>query len=376
MKCQFVGLLTVTDFIDILRYYRSCHKDVSTLAVSSIAEILASLETEQQPTKLESSSDTQQQPNDDGGAAATTTASSGSTVASSSGGAATAGGATPTTTGSTASNSVDALSNVAVVAPTSSNTTMNQRIMMPIARSFHGADSSCTLRQACEQLLSSTSDNNNATGETTTTLPNQQQNYHQDFLPIVFAEDMRVLACITFTTILEHLVTHFREQRRLFDDSIIDLGIGTYTKVISIYPQQTLADALELMYQYNLSALPVVESTPNGKKKLIGVYSRSDITFLTKAMDAEDAVRNLDMSVGDILLQSRMDVTTPDALRTCSPSHTLQAIFESFAQLRFNRLYVVDPSDDTLLGTVSARDLVSYFLRTDPPTENTSSMEQ
>jgi 5'-AMP-activated protein kinase, regulatory gamma subunit len=102
------------------------------------------------------------------------------------------------------------------------------------------------------------------------------------------------------------------------------------------------------------------------------VYSRSDITFLTKAMDAEDAVRNLDIPVGEILLQSRLDVTSPDALRTCSPSHTLQAIFESFAQLRFNRLYVVDPMDDTLLGAVSARDLVSYFLRTDPPSTTTA----
>jgi len=268
VKCQFVGLLTVTDFIDILRHYRATQSDVSTLAVSSIAEILGGL------------------------------------VASAA--------ADPNSSSSSSSSSTQ------------------------VVRPFQGADSTCTLQQACQQLLRT----------------------NQDFLPIVFAEDMRVLACITYTSILEHLVTHFREQRRLFDDSITDLGIGTYgNQVVTVTPQQTLAEALQLMHQHGLSAVPVVDSN----RKVVGVYSRSDITFLTRATDAEDAVRNLDLPVQDILTQTRQDVTTPDALRTCSPSHTLQAIFESFAQLRFNRLYVVD-AEERLLGIVSAKDLVAYFL--------------
>jgi 5'-AMP-activated protein kinase regulatory gamma subunit len=293
VTCQFAGLLTVTDFIDILRHYKAAGKDVSALAVKSIAHVLS-----------------------------------------------------------------------------------EQNGNLTTDLSFHGADSSCTLQQACQQLLAN----------------------QQDFLPIVFAEDMRCLACITYTNILEHLVTHFREQRRLFDDSLRDLGIGTYgDALVTVYPTQTLAAALELMHQHSLSALPVL-SPETGK--IIGVYSRSDITFLTKATDAEDAVRNLDLPLSDILSQQRTDVTTPDALRTCSVTHTLQAIFESFAQLRFNRLYVVDDTgsgntgagpgstgpgtvnsnsvdgsggasvgsnDGTehhrLIGVVSARDLVAYFLR-------------
>ena len=111
------------------------------------------------------------------------------------------------------------------------------------------------------------------------------------------------------------------------------------------------------MAQHNLSALPVVDD----QRKVLGVYSRSDITFLTQATDANDAVRHLDTTVQEILRRTRQDVTTPDALRTCSPSHTLQAIFESFAQVRFHRLYVVD-QDQRLYGVVSAKDLVAYFL--------------
>jgi 5'-AMP-activated protein kinase regulatory gamma subunit len=91
------------------------------------------------------------------------------------------------------------------------------------------------------------------------------------------------------------------------------------------------------------------------------VYARSDISFLTRATDAEDAVRNLDLKISEILSQARQDVTTPDALRIATPEATLQAIFESFSQLRFNRLYVVD-AEERLIGAVSAKDLVAYFL--------------
>jgi 5'-AMP-activated protein kinase, regulatory gamma subunit len=261
-----------------------------------------------------------------------------------------------------------------------------------LLRPFLGAGTSCTLYRACTQLLLS----------------------NHDFLPIVFLDDMRVLSCITYTTILEHLVTHFREQRRLFDDSVADLHIGTYgTNVISITTQHTLRDAIQLMSTHSLSALPVLDATTN---KILAMYSRSDITFLTRAVDAEDAVRNLNLTLYDILNASNTNntipattttasadpttssssstppvttsstgntgqtpplgqqqqqqsllhpnhqyITTPDALRTCQPTHTLQAIFESFAIQRFNRLCVIDENEQ-LLGIVSAKDLVAYFL--------------
>jgi len=260
--CQFVGLLTVTDFIDILRHYRRTNADVSNLATRSIANIL-------------------------------------------------------------------------------NDQVIKETILPRHDIGFTGADSSTTLKQACRQL----------------------HEHNLDFLPILMPEDMRVLACITYTNILEHLVTHFREQRRLFDDSIYDLRIGTYNDdLVKVAPHQSLAEALELMHRHRLSALPVVES--DGSNKIVGVYSRSDITFLTKATDAQDAVANLDLKLSDVLAQQRTDVTTPDALHTCSMGHTLQSIFEYFAQLRFNRLFVVN-EEDHLVGVVSARDLVAYFLNED-----------
>eukprot|EP00536_Pseudo-nitzschia_multiseries_P014059 jgi/Psemu1/213623/e_gw1.651.31.1 len=262
-QCQFVGLLKVTDFIDILRHFKRTNGDVGSLATRSIANMI------QDPSIAE---------------------------------------------------------------------TVN------LTFGFPSADSSTSLKQACKLLLAHSG---------------ICRKTRLDFLPIVMPEDMRVLACITYTNILEHLVTHFRETRRLFDDSIYDLKIGTYHEhLVKVGPEESLARALELMHENELSALPVVDPAT---ERLIGVYSRSDITFLTRATDAEDAVANLDLTLKEVVDQQRTDVTTPDAMHSCSTAHTLQSIFEYFAQLRFNRLFVLDEAE-RLVGVVSARDLVEYFM--------------
>lgn len=274
-RCQFVGILTVTDFIDVLRYYRETGSDVLTLASRSIADILAdeailSTVLKKNPPRRYASTN-----GEDTGA--------------------------------------------------------DQH------SSFLSVDADANLDTACNLLHDQTI----------------------DFLPVMLPSDMRVLATITYTCVLEHLVSNFREQRRLFDDTIYDLGIGTYGEdVVVAYPHQTLHEVLHTLHLHGLSAVPVIDE---GTKKIRGVYSRSDITFLTKASDAEDAVSNLNLTLDVLMAQQRTDVTTPDALHTCSTRHTLQYVFEYFAQWKFNRLVCVD-EEERVVGVVSARDLVAYFL--------------
>jgi CBS domain-containing protein len=276
-RCQFVGILTVTNFIDVLRYYRQTGSDVVTLATRSIADILA----------------------DEG-----------------------------------------ILSTVLRKSIPRRFASINQAVESKDGdqhSSFLAVDAEATLDRACHLL----------------------HDQSLDFLPVMLPSDMRVLATITYTCVLEHLVGNFREQRRLFDDTIYDLGIGTYgEEVVVAYPHQSLHEVLHTLHVHGLSAVPVVDETT---KKIRGVYSRSDITFLTKASDAEDAVSNLNLTLDVLMSQQRSDVTTPDALHTCSTRHTLQSVFEYFAQVKFNRLIVVD-EEERVVGVVSARDLVAYFL--------------
>jgi len=322
-QCQFVGLLKVTDFIDILRHFKRTNGDVGSLATRSIADMI------QDPTIAEAVNLTFGFPSADSSTSLKQACKL--LLAHSS-----------TTNNNSSSNSNSSSSN---------NDPTNA------ADAIDGVQEEEVVE---DEEAKTTSDNNeNISSSTISSSNKNKSNSRLDFLPIVMPEDMRVLACITYTNILEHLVTHFRETRRLFDDSIYDLKIGTYhDELVKVGPDETLARALELMHERELSAVPVVDPATD---RLIGVYSRSDITFLTRATDAEDAVANLDLTLNDVLEQQRTDVTTPDAMHSCSTAHTLQSIFEYFAQLRFNRLFVLDESE-RLVGVVSAKDLVSYFM--------------
>jgi len=119
----------------------------------------------------------------------------------------------------------------------------------------------------------------------------------------------------------------------------------------------SLRDVLGIMAARNLSAVPVVDE----RGVVTNVYSRSDITFLATATDADSAVKNLGERLGEILKIQRTDVETPDRLFKCSPGQTLQSVFEMFAAVKFNRLVCVD-EEGRCVGIVSARDLVSYFI--------------
>ena len=178
----------------------------------------------------------------------------------------------------------------------------------------------------------------------------------KDFLPVVLPSDSRILSIITYTTILDYLVSNFREQRRLFDDSIYDLRIGTYNDIVTVGLGDKLGDVLEGMDGRGLSAVPVTDE----QGRVVSLYSRSDITFLATASDADQAVGNMALPLRDILSQQRNDISTPDLLFTCSRNGTLQSIFEFFASAKFNRLVCVD-EEGRCNGIISARDLVRYF---------------
>jgi len=118
-----------------------------------------------------------------------------------------------------------------------------------------------------------------------------------------------------------------------------------------------LSEVLTLMSDNNLSAVPVVDS----EDRVTNVYSRSDITFLATATDADSAVSNLRKTLGEILQLQHADVTTADRLTKGAAHQTLQHAFEVFSLTKFNRMICVD-EDEKIVGVVSARDLVKYFI--------------
>lgn len=173
------------------------------------------------------------------------------------------------------------------------------------------------------------------------------------FLPIITSQDCGVLAVVTHVEILEYFVATFREERRLFDQPICELGIGTFDEVVTVESTTPLRDVLELLCSRDLSSVPVVDKAG----RILALYNRADITFLATATDADSVVVNLGSSMDNVIKQRRCD----EPMYTCSQQATLQFVFELFADVKFRRLICLD-HDRKPVGIVAVRDLLSYFL--------------
>mmetsp|Transcript_1362 Transcript_1362/g.1836 ORF Transcript_1362/g.1836 Transcript_1362/m.1836 type:complete len:377 (-) Transcript_1362:104-1234(-) len=175
------------------------------------------------------------------------------------------------------------------------------------------------------------------------------------FLPIATPDEAAVMACINETDVLDYLVATFREQRRLFEDSISSLNIGTYNNICTVRQDTRLRDVLSTLENYDIQTVPVVDA----QGRVQGLYTYSDFTFLAQALDQEAVARNMQMSVGE-MLTNQQNEGMPNRLHTCSPQDTLQTVFELFAEVRFRTLVCVD-SEYRCVGIVSVHDLLSYF---------------
>ncbi|KAJ8601399.1 hypothetical protein CTAYLR_005015 [Chrysophaeum taylorii] len=173
------------------------------------------------------------------------------------------------------------------------------------------------------------------------------------FLPVVAPDECGVLAVVTHVDILDFFVANFREERRLFDTPILDLGIGTFDSLATVTRDTHLRDVLALLADRDLSSVPVVDD----RGAFNDLYSRSDITFLATATDANSVVANLATVVGEIIRQRRND----EPLHTCPTHASLGFVFQLFAEVKFRRLVFLD-DDRRPVGVVSPRDLLAYFL--------------
>ena len=131
------------------------------------------------------------------------------------------------------------------------------------------------------------------------------------------------LAVLTHQDILAYIVKEFREERRLFDDSILQLRIGTFEelggRVVSVTPDVPLLEVLELMSDHEISCVPVIEPQT---RRVLDLYSRSYVTYLARMNDIAQYVQ---MRVLDVLEQQRAEVGLMQPCHTCRAGDSLHS---------------------------------------------------
>lgn len=113
---------------------------------------------------------------------------------------------------------------------------------------------------------------------------------------------------------------------------------------ITVTPEATVADALELLGEHNIGALVVSED----QKTILGIISERDI------------VRGLRERGASLLQCLVRDCMTSEVI-TCSPSSATRNLLSRMTELRLRHLPVLD-DDGQLVGMVSIGDVVKLRL--------------
>lgn len=109
---------------------------------------------------------------------------------------------------------------------------------------------------------------------------------------------------------------------------------GMITKPITLAPDKTVADALELMSKYRISGIPIVDDN----KKLLGILTNRDLRFEP----------NVGLKV--------FDVMTREGLRTAPVGTTLEEAESLLQEYRIEKLPVVD-DNGILKGLITFKDI-------------------
>ena len=89
-------------------------------------------------------------------------------------------------------------------------------------------------------------------------------------LPVLDTEQNAVVAMLSHRAIMAHLLRRFTDSRRLFDQSLEALRIGSFSSIVVVPASASVISVLGVMAEHGISSVPIVG--PDGA--VVDVYSR------------------------------------------------------------------------------------------------------
>jgi CBS domain-containing protein len=139
--------------------------------------------------------------------------------------------------------------------------------------------------------------------------------------------------------------------------------------LITIGPEESIFTAIRLMLKKHISGLPVVETTPQGSPRLVGIISEGDLLRRRETMTLRRRPRWLEFLVGPGKLAEEYahaagrkirEVMTAPVI-TVSEEAPLADVVQLMEQRNIKRIPVV--RGDTLIGMITRADLLRALVR-------------
>ncbi|KAJ9142552.1 CBS-domain-containing protein [Coniochaeta hoffmannii] len=173
-------------------------------------------------------------------------------------------------------------------------------------------------------------------------------------IPLVDKDDETgretVISVVTQYRILKFIAVNNEKYTTLLKKSVREIGLGTYGKLATANMSSPVLDAIHLMVDHNISAVPIVDKD----NRLLNVFEAVDVIPCIKGGDYEA----LSSTIGEALSKRSEDFP---GIYTCTEEDRLDSIFDTIRKSRVHRLVVID-DDSRLRGMISLSDILKYVL--------------
>ncbi|PSS00775.1 hypothetical protein BD289DRAFT_7352 [Coniella lustricola] len=159
-----------------------------------------------------------------------------------------------------------------------------------------------------------------------------------------------VVSVITQYRILKFIAVNNEKNTTLLRKTLRDIKLGTYEDLATATMGSSVLDVIQLMVQYNISAIPILDRQGH----VMNVFEAVDVIPCIKG----GAYDELSETVGDALCRRSDDF---QGIYTCTDEDRLDSIFDTVRKSRVHRLIVVD-DDNKLQGIISLSDILKYVL--------------
>ena len=173
-------------------------------------------------------------------------------------------------------------------------------------------------------------------------------------IPLVDKDDETgretVISVITQYRILKFIAVNNEKYTTLLKKSVREIGLGTYNKLATATMGSSVLDAIHLMVEHNISAVPIVDK----HNRVLNVFEAVDVIPCIKGGDYDA----LSSTIGEALSKRSEDFP---GIYTCTEEDRLDSIFDTIRKSRVHRLIVIDDNSG-LRGMISLSDILKYVL--------------
>jgi 5'-AMP-activated protein kinase regulatory gamma subunit len=185
-----------------------------------------------------------------------------------------------------------------------------------------------------------------------------------DYVPVVDPDEGNLVSVLGYLDIVHLMDQAAKQNPHLFAETIENLCVNSFVDVVTAPRTAMLCDVLMVLAERNIAAIPITDETG----KVIGLYHKSDVTFVTRATDPDSVLANLsELTVGDAVALQQQQLqsgepmtTTPHVLVTCSLRDRLSVVLNAMMLVRSTAVVCVD-DNGCCIGVISIKDLIRYY---------------